>query len=88
MVAGLRKPTCRGSASAHRVVEIGQWRKSGKRVDPPQAETSPSGTCHMLPTTKNPNPKRKVGQPTLAETFKKARKKKKQPAEGEAAGAA
>ena len=46
-----------------------------------QSRDSASNNLHRVwdehMAAKNPNPKRKVGQPTLAEAFKKARKKKK-----------
>ena len=46
-----------------------------------QSRVSASNNLHRVwdehMAAKNPNPKRKVGQPTLAEAFKKARKKKK-----------
>ena len=45
-----------------------------------QSRVSASNNLHRVwdehMAAKNPNPKRKVGQPTLAEVFKKARKKK------------
>ena len=45
-----------------------------------QSRDSASNNLHRVwdehMAAKNPNPKRKVGQPTIAEAFKKARKKK------------
>ena len=45
-----------------------------------KSRDNPPNSLHIVwdekEAAKNPNPKRKVGQPTIAEAFKKARKKK------------